>query len=99
MPNPIRLLHPTDDLQQAIDDFTVRLRAQGRSEHTISAYMRDLRCFGRALPAARVAGVTPRNLVDCLIANVALRNDAELLAADRDFEQIASVVPLRLYRP
>jgi len=59
----------------------------------------DFEGAARIYRQCRVAGVTPRNLVDCLIANVALRNDAELLAADRDFEQIASVVPLRLYRP
>lgn len=58
MPNPIRLMHPTSDLEQAIDSFAVRLRAQGRSEHTISAYTRDLRCFVRALPAGCVAAVT-----------------------------------------
>ena len=45
----------------------------------------------------RSRGITPRSLCDCLIANVALRHDAELLTADRDFEQIARVVPLRLY--
>lgn len=58
MPNPIRLMHPTSDLEQAIDSFAVRLRAQGRSEHTISAYTRDLRCFVRTLPAGCVAAVT-----------------------------------------
>lgn len=45
----------------------------------------------------RAAGITPRGTTDCLIAVVALRLDAEVLAADRDFEQIARVVPLRLH--
>jgi predicted nucleic acid-binding protein len=46
--------------------------------------------------ACRAAGITPRGLIDCMIVNVALRSGARLLAADRDFEQIARVVPLQL---
>lgn len=46
--------------------------------------------------ACRSRGITPRGLVDCLIVTVALRAECPLLAADRDFQQIASVVPLRL---
>jgi predicted nucleic acid-binding protein len=44
----------------------------------------------------RRSGETPRQLVDCLIAAVAIRHDAELLCADSDFETIASHAPLRL---
>lgn len=44
----------------------------------------------------RSRGETPRNLPDCLIAAVAIRNDAELLCADADFLTIARHVPLRL---
>lgn len=57
----------------------------------------DFEGAARIYRQCRVAGVTPRNLVDCLIVAIALRTDAELLAVDRDFEQIARVVPLRLY--
>ena len=59
MPNPIRLLQPTDDFQRSIDSFAVRLRAQGRSELTISAYLRDLRCFARLLPGTDIRDITP----------------------------------------
>jgi site-specific recombinase XerD len=59
MPTPIRLLQPTDDFERAIDDFAVRLRAHGRSEHTVSAYLRDLRCFARALPSDCMRSITP----------------------------------------
>jgi integrase/recombinase XerC len=59
VPNPIRLLQPTDDFQRSIDNFAVRLRAQGRSELTISAYLRDLRCFARALPGTEIRDITP----------------------------------------
>jgi predicted nucleic acid-binding protein len=39
---------------------------------------------------------TPRQLADCLIAVVAIRNDAELLCEDSDFVAIARHAPLRL---
>jgi predicted nucleic acid-binding protein len=44
----------------------------------------------------RSRGETPRKLTDCLIAAVAIRNDAELLCEDADFLVIARHVPLRL---
>lgn len=44
----------------------------------------------------RRGGETPRKLSDCLIAAVAIRAGAELLAADADFEAIARHTPLRL---
>jgi predicted nucleic acid-binding protein len=44
----------------------------------------------------RRGGETPRKLSDCLIAAVAIRNDAELLCEDADFESIARHTPLRL---
>ena len=46
--------------------------------------------------SCRAAGITPRGLLDCMIVNIALRSGAELLAADRDFEKIATIVPLRI---
>ncbi|MCE5322400.1 tyrosine-type recombinase/integrase [bacterium] len=59
MPNPIRLLQPSNSIELAIDSFAVRLRAQDRSELTISAYMRDLHCFARALPDTSISNITP----------------------------------------
>jgi predicted nucleic acid-binding protein len=44
----------------------------------------------------RRGGETPRKLSDCLIAAVAIRNDAELLCEDADFLTIARHAPLRL---
>jgi predicted nucleic acid-binding protein len=46
--------------------------------------------------ACRRAGVTPRGLLDCMIAAVALRHGAPVLAHDVDLARIASVVPLEL---
>lgn len=44
----------------------------------------------------RSGGETPRKLTDCLIAAVAIRNDAELLCDDTDFLTIARHTELRL---
>jgi len=46
----------------------------------------------------RGAGITPRGLIDCMIAAVALRHDAALLAQDLDLVRIADVMPLALDR-
>jgi predicted nucleic acid-binding protein len=44
----------------------------------------------------RSAGETPRKLTDCLIAAVAIRNEAELLCEDTDFLTISRHTKLRL---
>jgi predicted nucleic acid-binding protein len=49
------------------------------------------RCRGR--------GVTPRGMVDCLIAAVAQRLGVALLAADADLVRAAAVVGIDLDRP
>ena len=46
----------------------------------------------------RSGGETPRKLSDCLIASVAIRNQAELLCQDADFLAIARHAPLKLVR-
>ena len=46
----------------------------------------------------RQVGITPRGLVDCMIAAVALRTGAAVLGHDADLAHIADVVPLRLDR-
>jgi hypothetical protein len=40
----------------------------------------------------RRSGVTPRGMVDCMIAAVALRHGARLLAADSDLDRVADVM-------
>lgn len=44
----------------------------------------------------RQAGVTPRGLIDCMIAAVALRHAATLLAVDADLVRVAQVMGLGL---
>ncbi len=46
--------------------------------------------------ACRRAGETPRKLTDCLIAAVAIRNEAELLCEDADFTVLSRHTELRL---
>lgn len=59
----------------------------------------DFEGAAKVYRACRRAGTTPRNLVDCMIAAIALRTGASVLSADRDFDEIAAVLPLRLDRP
>ena len=40
----------------------------------------------------RAAGVTPRGMVDCMIAAVAWRSEATLLAHDADMDRVARVI-------
>jgi predicted nucleic acid-binding protein len=44
----------------------------------------------------RRSGITPRGMVDCLIASVARRHDATLLAQDIDLSRVAQVVGIDL---
>jgi predicted nucleic acid-binding protein len=44
----------------------------------------------------RAAGVTPRGMIDGMIAAVALRHGAALLAHDADMDRVAGVIGLRL---
>lgn len=46
----------------------------------------------------RTKGLTIRSTIDLLIAQTTIENNAELLHSDRDFEAIASVSSLKLYR-
>jgi predicted nucleic acid-binding protein len=40
--------------------------------------------------------VTPRGMIDCMIAAVALRHESTLLAHDADMDRVASVVEIEL---
>jgi predicted nucleic acid-binding protein len=44
----------------------------------------------------RAAGVTPRGMVDCMIASVAWRREATLLAHDADMDRVARVIGIEL---
>lgn len=44
----------------------------------------------------RARGVTPRGMVDCMIASVASRHEATLLARDADLARVAETIGLEL---
>lgn len=71
----IRLL-PSSDLKQSLEAFAVRLRAQGRSEHTVSSYLRDLRLFVRVLADESLPDVTPA-MIDTVLTDPSVTNSAD----------------------
>jgi hypothetical protein len=56
----------------------------------------DFDAAARIYRLCRRAGFTPRGTVDCLIASVARRHGATLLAADADIIRVARVVGIGL---
>ena len=79
------------------DDASARLRRLLTSFRWIPAdSATDFEGAARVYRVCRSAGVTPRGLVDCMIAAIALRTDVPVLSADRDFRAMSAVVPLRL---
>jgi predicted nucleic acid-binding protein len=52
----------------------------------------DFDAAARIYRACRRAGVTPRGLLDCLIASVAWRHGASLLSADADLHRVGAVM-------
>jgi predicted nucleic acid-binding protein len=59
----------------------------------------DFDAAARIYRRCRQAGVTPRGLIDCLIAAVARRQQATLLACDADLDRVARVIGIELDRP
>ena len=47
----------------------------------------------------RQVGVTPRGLIDCMIAAVAWRQQAAILACDVDLERVARLIGIELDQP
>ncbi|MCP5034999.1 MAG: PIN domain nuclease [Actinomycetia bacterium] len=54
----------------------------------------DFDAAARIYRMCRRSGVTPRGMVDCMIAAVALRNGASLLAADEDLDRVAGIMSI-----
>ena len=59
----------------------------------------DFEAATRIYRRCRRAGVTPRGLIDCLIAAVAWRRGATLLAQDVDLHRVAEVIGVRVDVP
>jgi len=56
----------------------------------------DFDAASRIYRRCRRAGITPRGMVDCMIASVAHRNGATLLAADADLSRVATVIGITM---
>lgn len=56
----------------------------------------DFEAAARIYRRCRAAGVTPRGLLDCLIAAIAWRHGASILAHDVDLRRVADVMGLDL---
>ena len=56
----------------------------------------DFEGAARIYRRCRQSGITPRGMVDCMIAAVAHRHQATLLACDSDLEHVASVIGIDL---
>jgi len=56
----------------------------------------DFEAATRIYRRCRQAGVTPRGMVDCMIAAVALRCDLALLSWDADMFRVADVIGIEL---
>ena len=59
----------------------------------------DFDAATRIYRTCRRAGVAPRGITDCMIAAVALRHGARLLAADTDLDRVAEVMGITLEAP
>lgn len=56
----------------------------------------DFDAATRIYRSCRRAGVTPRGMIDCMIAAVAHRHGAAILACDADLARVADVVGIEL---
>jgi predicted nucleic acid-binding protein len=56
----------------------------------------DFDAAARIYRACRRVGITPRGLLDCMIASVAQRHQAVLLAQDADLARVAGVIDVEL---
>jgi predicted nucleic acid-binding protein len=56
----------------------------------------DFHAAARIYRRCRREGITPRGLIDCMIASVALRSEAALLAHDVDLNRVAKVVGIEM---
>jgi predicted nucleic acid-binding protein len=56
----------------------------------------DFNAAARLYRRCRAAGFTPRGLVDCMIAAVAWRHGASVLAQDSDLQRLAQIVGIEL---
>jgi predicted nucleic acid-binding protein len=71
-------------------------RLLGRFELLSFDVLSDFDGAVRIYRRCRAAGVTPRGMIDCMIAAVAWRRGATLLAHDADLDRVARVIAVEL---
>jgi predicted nucleic acid-binding protein len=82
-----------DDRREA-DLRRLLLRFELLGFDTVSDFEGAARIYRRC----RASGVTPRGMVDCMIAAVAWRRNATLLAHDADIWRVAGVIGIQIDR-
>jgi len=87
-PVVMELLAGARDDQREADLHRLLLRFELLSFDAVADFNGAVRIYRRC----RAAGVTPRGMVDCMIASVAWRRDATLLAHDADMARVAGVI-------
>ena len=90
------------EVLQGIRDDSVHARVREILQAFPVLLLDGLRSADQAIAlyrACRRRGFTIRSTVDCLIAAVCLDAGAELFDHDRDFDVLAKVADLKLYRP
>lgn len=90
------------EVLQGIRDDSVHARVREILQAFPVLLLDGLRSADQAIAlyrACRRRGFTIRSTVDCLIAAVCLDAGAELFHHDRDFDVLAKVADLKLYRP
>jgi predicted nucleic acid-binding protein len=78
------------------DEREVQLRRLLARFHLLRFEISDFDAASSIYRRCRRVGVSPRGLVDCMIAAVAWRHGATLLAQDVDLRRIAAVVGIDL---
>jgi predicted nucleic acid-binding protein len=71
-------------------------RLLGRFELLSFDVVSDFDAAVRIYRRCRAAGITPRGMIDCMIAAVGWRHGAALLAHDADMDRVACVIELEL---
>ncbi len=79
--------HEHSDVKQTVLTFTI-LSMKGTESYVAAAEL---------YRKCRKKGLTVRNTIDLLVAQIAIENKAYLLHQDRDFDTIARICPLKIY--
>jgi predicted nucleic acid-binding protein len=91
-PVVMEVLAGARDDRRETDLRRLLLRFELLSFDAVSDFDGAVRIYRRC----RTAGVTPRGMLDCMIASVAWRRNATLLAHDADMDRVARVVGIEL---